>query len=368
MPVAHLTDLFIQRLQPADPHVTYYDRMLPSFGIRVGKRSRTFVIMKGQNRKRIPLGRYPEISLKHARDRAKVLLCSSQAPQSASAAPSVYFAVHQFLQAHAAKTRLGTQRQTTRILTRRFLSAFADTPLDRITTNDLTSIIDPVARTSPSEANAIHAKLNLFFNWCVRRQLIGRNPLAIVPRPAPIPQRERVLTDDELAAILRAALKIIHTPYGAIIMILAHTGLRKTEVATLSWPHITRDTITIPKEHSKNHVELVLPNTINGYLASIPKTSPALFPLSNDWHRAKKKFDALCGVSGWVLHDLRRTLSTKMAEWEIAPPDVVEAILNHKSGSRSQIQRVYDRHSRLPQMRRALSAYADRLHAMMKAH
>lgn len=62
--------------------------------------------------------------------------------------------------------------------------------------------------------------------------------------------------------------------------------------------------------------------------------------------------------------DLRRTLSTKMAEWELATPDVVEAILNHTTGSRSQIQRVYDRHNRLPQMRRALTAYADRLHAL----
>ena len=254
-----------------------------------------------------------------------------------------------------------------RVLLKHFLPLHGSTPLDRITTNNLSAITDSLLKT-PSEANTTHAKLTAFFNWCVRRQMIAKNPLTGLPLPARVKQRDRVLTDDELAAILRAALKIIHTPYGAIIMILAHTGLRKTEVATLSWPHITRDTITIPKELTKNHVELVLPNTINGYLASIPRTSPALFPLSNDWHRAKKKFDDLCGVSGWVLHDLRRTLSTKMAEWEIAPPDVVEAILNHTSGSRSPIQRVYDRHGRLPQMRRALAAYTDRLAAMIAAH
>ena len=36
------------------------------------------------------------------------------------------------------------------------------------------------------------------------------------------------------------------------------------------------------------------------------------------------------------------------------PIDVTETILNHVSGSRSQIQRIYDRHDRLPEMRDAL--------------
>ena len=59
MPVILLTDLAIQKLPASDPHTTYYDQALPGFGIRVGKRSRTFVIMKGLQRKRISLGRFP---------------------------------------------------------------------------------------------------------------------------------------------------------------------------------------------------------------------------------------------------------------------------------------------------------------------
>jgi hypothetical protein len=56
-----------------------------------------------------------------------------------------------------------------------------------------------------------------------------------------------------------------------------------------------------------------------------------------------------------------------MAEWEIAPPDIVEAILNHKAGTRNKIQRIYDRHNRFPQMQRALAAYADKLQALIRA-
>jgi hypothetical protein len=44
------------------------------------------------------------------------------------------------------------------------------------------------------------------------------------------------------------------------------------------------------------------------------------------------------------------------------PIDVTEAILNHVSGSRSPIQRVYDR---LPEMREALTFYEKHLSAIV---
>jgi hypothetical protein len=61
MPVLHLTDLAIQRLPASESYVTYWHQQLPAFGIRIGKRRRTFVIMKGIERKRISLGRYPDV-------------------------------------------------------------------------------------------------------------------------------------------------------------------------------------------------------------------------------------------------------------------------------------------------------------------
>jgi integrase len=366
MPVITLTDLAIQRLRASESYTTYYDAALPSFGIRVGKRARTFVILNGPMRRRISLGRYPVVTLKEARLKAHAILGGTIVPEQKDA-PKALYVLDQFLEAHQRTTRSSTHREARRLLARHFAAPFGRRHLDDITTQDLTRSIDGLLRT-PAEAIKAHAAISAFFNWAVRREYIERNPLAGIPLPAKPKTRDRVLSDHELGAVLKTALQLIHTPFGMIIIVLAHTGLRKTEAHTLSWPCITRDTITIPAHLSKNNTELVLPNTINGYLASVPKTGPALFPLELRWQKAKAEFDKRSGVTGWVLHDLRRTLSTKMAEWEIAPPDVVEAILNHKSGSRSQIQRVYDRHSRLPQMRRALSAYADRLHAMMKAH
>src|SRR5437879_4330417 len=124
MPQIHLTDLAIQRLPASDSYVTYWDQALPAFGIRIGKRSRTFVIMKGTERKRISLGRYPALTLKDARQKAYAF-CSAQYIQApASTAPSAQFAVDQFLQSHAAKIRSKTLHETKRVLLKHFSPRF----------------------------------------------------------------------------------------------------------------------------------------------------------------------------------------------------------------------------------------------------
>jgi hypothetical protein len=33
----------------------------------------------------------------------------------------------------------------------------------------------------------------------------------------------------------------------------------------------------------------------------------------------KRRSDRLCGFSDWTLHDLRRTFSTNVAKWQLAP-------------------------------------------------
>jgi hypothetical protein len=46
-------------------------------------------------------------------------------------------------------------------------------------------------------------------------------------------------------------------------------------------------------------------------------------------------------------------------------PHVVEAVLNHITGSRSAISRVYNRNSYEPEMRRALDLWADHVMALI---
>ena len=66
----------------------------------------------------------------------------------------------------------------------------------------------------------------------------------------------------------------------------------------------------------------------------------------------------------WTLHDIRRYFSSTMAKLKV-PIDVTEAILAHKTGSRSPIQRVYDHFNRLEPMREALKTYEYHLFAIV---
>ena len=63
-------------------------------------------------------------------------------------------------------------------------------------------------------------------------------------------------------------------------------------------------------------------------------------------------------VSPFVLHDLRRTMATGMQRLGISLP-VVEAVLNHISGSRAGIAGVYQRHDFRAEKKQALAAWAD---------
>ncbi|MBL0116659.1 MAG: DUF4102 domain-containing protein [Sphingomonadales bacterium] len=79
----HLTDVAVKALKPTDRYVTYWDTM-PGFGIRVGKQSKTWTVMRGRSRERISIGRYPDISLSDARAEAKRLLSTAPEPKNST--------------------------------------------------------------------------------------------------------------------------------------------------------------------------------------------------------------------------------------------------------------------------------------------
>ena len=90
------------------------------------------------------------------------------------------------------------------------------------------------------------------------------------PMPHKVVTRDRVLTLPELAAIYTHCKTRIGEPDRQMILIIMHTGLRRNEVHSLTWPMVTADTITIPKYLAKNRQELVLPNTVADVLSHLP--------------------------------------------------------------------------------------------------
>src|SRR5262245_37116317 len=78
-----LTDLSVRALKGSDKYETFFDTTLPAFGVRVGLRRKTFVIVRGRTRERTTIGHYPAMSVAEARTRAKKLLSNEPEPKAA---------------------------------------------------------------------------------------------------------------------------------------------------------------------------------------------------------------------------------------------------------------------------------------------
>ena len=82
----------------------------------------------------------------------------------------------------------------------------------------------------------------------------------------------------------------------------------------------------------------------------------------------KKRLDDLINknsevsLTAWTLHDLRRTVRTRMSALGV-PPHIAELVIGHKQAG---IQAVYDLHTYDKEKYDALNAWADRLQSIIE--
>ena len=88
-------------------------------------------------------------------------------------------------------------------------------------------------------------------------------------------------------------------------------------------------------------------------------------PIIN-WARPKEKLDQISGVTGWRLHDIRRTVVTGMNEKLRIEPHVVESVVGHVSGAAKRgVAGTYNRAQYLEQRTAALEAWGRYLLALV---
>jgi integrase len=242
------------------------------------------------------------------------------------------------------------------------------------------------------------------FGWALKRGMVQTNPFAALPVSKGIAKRERVLSDEEIREIWRAADKAA-APYGSIVQLLILTGQRRGEVAGMTWGEISEDlsTWTMSGERTKNGVPHVVPmsdparDLLRGLLrdndaeaehARAGLRARGTLTLAGllgtpfaGWSKAKTALDKAivdarakaaeaAGTSAaplvpWSVHDLRRTMATGLRRLGIRL-EVTEAVLNHISGSRAGIAGVYQRHDWAAEKRVALDAWAAHVMAVVE--
>jgi integrase len=266
MPSAHLTDISVQRLKFDGAQTTYYDATLPAFGVRIGRRTKTWLVMVGKNRQRKTLGYYPDLSLAKARSEARKLL--AYRPRFTHI--SFEEGLEVFLDLQAKRTRPKTLYEAKRVLNRHFLPKLAKRPLGDVQAFEVVSILDAIIST-PTEANRAFGAIRQFFRWAAARGYCS-NLLQGQRAPAKSTPRARVLSDAELQSIWRvceqtgeqspqritfeegprektttlvagngAALALPRLPahFATIVKLLILTGQRRGEIAALKAEYIS---------------------------------------------------------------------------------------------------------------------------------
>ena len=231
----------------------------------------------------------------------------------------------------------------------------------------LIALIDDVkSERGPGMAKVIRTSLSAIFNWHAGRVDGFSNPLVRgVAAPDKYQPRDRILSDDELVRVMRAA-ETFPAPWGHYVRFLLLTACRKAEAADMTWAEIDGDTWIIPAERSKSKTSVALPLSVaaRSLLAGIPRVadSPYVFTITGrapiaGFSRFKTQFDAACGVSDWTIHDARRTARSLLARAGVSP-DTAERCLGHKLAG---VRGVYDRHTYHDEMLRGFELLASLL-------
>lgn len=391
---------------PGRKDVLIFDAELAGFGLRVTAQGAKVFLLQyraGGKVHRVVIGEYGSITPDKARERAEVLrgqvrggadpkaemkaarqaAKATEAEQAArAAADALTFGVmvERWREIHLAGRRRRYQHEAPQAL----LSSFAkwkDRPAHRITRAEAVAALDAVRKDrGPGAARSAFAYGRALFGWAIRRQMIEANPFIGIQAPAAVADRERVLADDELAAVWRAA-DGLGWPMGAFVRMVILTLQRREEVAAMRWAELAPDftTWTVPGERAKNgkaHVVHLAP-AARAILEAAPRLqgSPLVFtttgkrPVSG-FSGAKARLDRAIAAArkeagaepaelpGWRLHDMRRTGVTRLAALGFAP-HVCDRLLNHVEGSAIRgVAAIYQRHEFLPERKAALDAWA----------
>jgi integrase len=390
MPKRALSAAAVERLKPpAVGQIEHFDQGYPGLALRVsygGSRSWVFFYRVHGKQRRMTFGRWPAMTLAGAREawrQARTAVERGEDPAAAKVEarrrePDTVRSVgKQFAEKYLKRNRTGDE--VARMLEQHLYPSLGHRPIETITRRDILDVVDTIeAKSSGARANRVLANVKRLFSWAVERGIINASPAANVKPPAEEEARDRALSDDELRAFLRAC-EALGEPFGPLFRLLLLTGQRREEVAGLPWTELDLPGAIwhLPGARTKNKraSDVPLAEQTVAILNGLTRRSALVFPDRSGargvsgFSVAKARLDALmiaelrkadpeAELPAWRLHDLRRTAASGMARLGVAV-HVVEAILNHKSGTISGVTAVYQRYDFAAEKRTAVQTWAD---------
>jgi integrase len=240
-------------------------------------------------------------------------------------------------------------------------------PIETVKRSDIVRLLDKVESGSgPRMADVTLATLRRIFHWHETRTDDWRSPIirGMGERQSNVEhRRSRVLDDSEIRKLWAATED--NTPFSALIRFLLLTSARRNEASEIKRGEIDGDGIwTLPAARSKTKTEVVRPLSAAALavLEGMPRidgcdfifTSNGVTPISS-FSGLKAALDAASGVTGWRIHDLRRTARSLLSRCKDITVDHAERVLGHALPG---IRATYDRHTYADEIRYAVEALA----------
>jgi integrase len=410
MPTSNLTAALVERLvhAPRGFRVEHWDAKTPGLCLRLGPGGHASWSFRYRPHdggyQRHTLGTWPAVGLADARAHVSQLRAEifrggdpqrDRMDKRAAADDALTFetVAQRYLDEYARRHKASWKNDESYL--KRPRVAWGKRAVSSITDDDAAALLDEIATTAPVSANRTQSVLHKLFVWSKEpgRKFVATNPLADMRRRARETPKQRVLSDDELAAlwgVLDHPEFPADRPVVMALQALLLTGQRPGEVAgalrrELSKLDDPKNAVwEIPADRTKARRAQIVPlapmacelfrNAVaedgaTGVFGSryLQRDTLARHSLSRALQRAIEQLKANAAVRSLAKdpptpHDLRRTVATGLAALGIAREDRL-AVLAHVAGDVHG--KVYDKYERLKEKRAALEKWERHVAALI---
>lgn len=353
------TDREIQNLKPQDKRYSVKDKLNNGLSIEIlesGVKSWHYRYSLAGKQERLVIGRYPDLSLKDARqirDESASLVAKGISPKKDKAKPqSILFKDYgeRYLNEVIKKERKNPYNMIL-CLNNDIYPTMGSTPLDQVSIDDIRRTIwRKKDQGYDAAANQVRGLLKRMFDYAMTLGLVPFNPVLAIPsrhihKAKP---RNRYLSTNEIRVFYTTLLNSrIYRPRKLGLLLSLLTLVRKSELLRAKWEHIDFEQRMwlIPETkadsatgHSREMIVYMSDQVIEIFkeLKVIAGNEPFVFVgrksgthiSHNAFNTAQKSALALTDLPPFTVHDLRRTASTHLNEQGFHS-DAIETCLNH---------------------------------------
>jgi integrase len=386
------TDKFIKGLKPES--TKYYQREGEGFTVRVmpsGAKTWLLIYSFDGKRREMNLGSYPDVKLATAREKhaaAKKLLNNGtdpgaverEAKTARDRTPFVADFVTEYIENHAKKHNKGW-KEIERALNAGIVPKWGKRKITDIKRRDLVVLLDEIEKRAPIMANRTLAYTRKLFSYAVKRDVLEVNPFMGMEAPAPSKVRERNLSFAEIKALwTNLDTSKMSDNISRALKLLLVTGQRPGEVIGIHTSEIEGSWWTIPEERSKNkqaHRVFLTPLALEiiggkeGYIFESPSNPGESYEVRTlTWaikenlpHTPESKVIDYLKIPHFVPHDLRRTVTSRMAEIGVFE-DTIDRVQNHVSRVKSGVRKNYNHYAYDLEKQQALETWERKLTAI----